>query len=113
MSSRLFSTGARVLGRTSPLARSFQTTTRRFDAVSNATLPARKPVGAFRGGLFGFLFGTTLAGSGVYYYVLQEYKAANDLLTEDIYNLQASVQRLSNYLTTLEDRIEATERRRK
>ncbi len=35
--------------------------------------------------LFGFLFGTVVAGSGVYTYLLQEYKASNDLLTEDIY----------------------------
>ncbi|KAI1323243.1 hypothetical protein F5Y16DRAFT_384326 [Xylariaceae sp. FL0255] len=33
-------------------------------------LPVRKPVGAFRGGLFGFLLGTTLAGGGVYGYTL-------------------------------------------
>lgn len=35
--------------------------------------------------LFGFFFGSTLAGGGVYYYALQEYKASNELLTEDIY----------------------------
>ena len=35
--------------------------------------------------LFGFFMGSTLAGAGVYYYVLQEYKASNELLTEDIY----------------------------
>ena len=35
--------------------------------------------------LFGFFLGSTLAGAGVYYYALQEYKASNELLTEDIY----------------------------
>lgn len=35
--------------------------------------------------LFGFLFGSVLAGGAVYSYVLQEYKASNELLTEDIY----------------------------
>lgn len=35
--------------------------------------------------LFGFFFGSTLAGGAVYYYALQEYKASNELLTEDIY----------------------------
>lgn len=35
--------------------------------------------------LFGFLFGSVLAGGSVYSYVLQEYKASNELLTEDIY----------------------------
>lgn len=35
--------------------------------------------------LFGFLFGCVLSGGAVYSYVLGEYKASNDLLTEDIY----------------------------
>jgi len=35
--------------------------------------------------LFGFLLGSTLAGAGVYYYILEEYKVSNELLTEDIY----------------------------
>lgn len=35
--------------------------------------------------MFGFLLGTTLAGTAVYSYLLKEYKASNELLTEDIY----------------------------
>lgn len=35
--------------------------------------------------LFGFFLGSTLAGAGVYYYVVREYKASNELLTGDIY----------------------------
>ena len=35
--------------------------------------------------LFGFFFGSTLSGAGIYYYVLDEYKLSNELLTEDIY----------------------------
>lgn len=35
--------------------------------------------------LFGFLLGSTLAGASVYYYILEEYKVSNELLTEDIY----------------------------
>jgi hypothetical protein len=35
--------------------------------------------------LFGFLLGSTLTGAGVYYYVLDEYKISNEVLTEDIY----------------------------
>lgn len=35
--------------------------------------------------LFGFLFGSTLAGAGTYYYILEEYRTSNELLTEDIY----------------------------
>lgn len=35
--------------------------------------------------LFGFLLGSFLSGGAAYSYLLKEYKAANDLLTEDIY----------------------------
>lgn len=33
----------------------------------------------------GFLLGSSLAGAGVYSYLLKEYKLANELLTDDIY----------------------------
>lgn len=29
--------------------------------------------------------GSTIAGAGVYYYILEEYRVSNELLTEDIY----------------------------
>jgi hypothetical protein len=35
--------------------------------------------------IFGFLLGSVLAGSGLYYYVVDEYKVSNELLTEDVY----------------------------
>ena len=41
--------------------------------------------------LFGFLLGSTLAGASVYYYILEEYKVSNELLTEDIYVRQSFV----------------------
>merc|ERR1712093_116688 len=91
--------------------RSFQTSTRRFAEVA-APLPVRKPVGAFRGGLFGFLLGSTLAGAGVYYYVLDEYKVSNGLLSEDIYSLQASVQRVRSYVQTLEEKLVELEKKK-
>ncbi|KAF4510535.1 hypothetical protein G6O67_002415 [Ophiocordyceps sinensis] len=77
---------------------------RRMPDAAAVPLPSRKPMGAFRGGLFGFLFGCVLSGGAVYSYLLQEYKASNDLLTEDIYTLQASVARLANYVRNLEDK---------
>ena len=81
--------------------------------------------------LFGFLLGSTLAGASVYYYILEEYKVSNELLTEDIYvcchpspqpqknancllhdsiltmqqALQAAVQRIHSYVTELENKI--------
>ncbi|KAL9476695.1 hypothetical protein ACSS6W_006536 [Trichoderma asperelloides] len=79
-SSRILASGAR---RALTSSRSFHASGQRLNDA--APLPARKPMGAFRGGLFGFLFGSVLAGGAVYSYVLQEYKASNELLTEDIY----------------------------
>ena len=35
--------------------------------------------------LFGFLLGSTTAGAAMYYYVVDEYRISNELLTEDIY----------------------------
>ena len=35
--------------------------------------------------LFGFLLGATTSGAGMYYYVIDEYRVSNELLTEDIY----------------------------
>ena len=46
---------------------------------------ARLTAGGASSRLFGFFFGSTLAGGAVYYYGLQEYKASNELLNEDIY----------------------------
>ncbi|KAK5663394.1 hypothetical protein OQA88_3823 [Cercophora sp. LCS_1] len=108
MAARILLSGVRA----APL-RTFATSTVRRDAVAAAPIPARRPVGALRGGLFGFFFGSTLAGSGVYYYALQDYKASNELLTEDIYALQNAVDRLSKYVGTLEERIESTEKKKK
>lgn len=64
-------------------ARGFHASARRM--ADAAPLPPRKPMGAFRGGLFGFLSGCALSGGTIYSYLLREYKASNDLLTEDIY----------------------------
>ncbi|KAF6228223.1 hypothetical protein HO133_007953 [Letharia lupina] len=63
--------------------------------------------------MFGFLLGSTLAGAGTYYYILEEYKVSNELLTEDIYALQAAVQKIHAYVATLEDKMEAMEKKKK
>ncbi|KAI9926730.1 hypothetical protein MW887_003824 [Aspergillus wentii] len=63
--------------------RSFSTSKSLKDAAAS-TLPARKPVGAFRGGMFGFLSGAVAAGAVVYYYILGEYRVSNEMLNEDI-----------------------------
>ncbi|KAL1880802.1 hypothetical protein VTK73DRAFT_4972 [Phialemonium thermophilum] len=114
MSSRILASATRRLqARTASapkMLRTFQTSARRLDSAS--PLPARKPVGAFRGGLFGFFLGSTLAGAAIYSYILPEYKASNQLLTEDIYALQNAVERLSNYVTTLEEKVDSLQRKK-
>lgn len=70
-------------------------------------------MGAFRGGLFGFFFGSTLTGAAIYYYVLDEYKLSNELLTNDIYALQAAVHRVHEYVQTLEEKLDAVEKKKK
>ncbi|KAF1825017.1 uncharacterized protein K489DRAFT_377556 [Dissoconium aciculare CBS 342.82] len=84
--------------------RSFSTTRTRSAPVVAVT-PPRKPIGAFRGSVFGFLIGTVLAGSGLYYYVVDEYKISNRLLVEDIYALQSAVSRLEGHIKSLEEAI--------
>ncbi|PYH91976.1 hypothetical protein BO71DRAFT_331009 [Aspergillus ellipticus CBS 707.79] len=70
------------------------------------TLPARKPVGAFRGGIFGFLTGSLVASAAVYVYVLGEYRIANESLNEDILALQSATQRLQTYIGELETKVD-------
>jgi hypothetical protein len=45
--------------------------------------------------LFGFLAGATTAGAGMYYYVIDEYRVSNELLTEDIYVRPSVIQPIS------------------
>ncbi|CAF9925187.1 MAG: hypothetical protein GOMPHAMPRED_003819 [Gomphillus americanus] len=64
--------------------RSFQTSATKLNVAAGA-LPISTPVGAFRGGLIGFLLGSSVAAYGTYAWVLKEYRLSNELLTEDIY----------------------------
>ncbi|KAF2399863.1 hypothetical protein EJ06DRAFT_530650 [Trichodelitschia bisporula] len=118
MASGLLARAARASAITAPLRvtnmatprRALQTTSRLMDTSAGA-LPVKKPVGAFRAGLTGFLLGSTISGAGMYYYVLEEYRVANELLTEDIYNLQATLQRIEGYMRVLEDKVAAMEKK--
>ncbi|QIX00986.1 hypothetical protein AMS68_006503 [Peltaster fructicola] len=85
-------------------ARSFQTSQPRYQTIA----PVRRPVGAFRGTIFGFLLGSVAAGYGMYYYIVDDYKVSNNLLTEDIYALQSAVQRLDDHVRSLEDGLKGT-----
>jgi len=90
------------------VGRPFSVSRPRWEA---AALPAKKPVGAFRGGyvlplllllapppgfytpstpflticrIFGFLTGAVVAGASVYYYILNDYRVSNEMLSDDI-----------------------------
>ncbi|KAI4102511.1 MAG: hypothetical protein L6R37_004338 [Teloschistes peruensis] len=89
--------------------RAFKTSSPFLDSAA-ATIPIRKPVGAFRGGMFGFLLGTTLAGASAFYYIIDEYRVSNELLTEDIYALQAAVRSIPNYV---EERLDELKKEKK
>ncbi|GAM34087.1 hypothetical protein TCE0_015f01444 [Talaromyces pinophilus] len=84
----------------------FSTSSHLRTDISSSALPKQRPVGAFRGGLFGFLLGSVAAGVSVYYYILKEYRVSNELLTEDIYSLQNASQKLNKYITELETKID-------
>ncbi|KAL4803764.1 hypothetical protein BDV18DRAFT_144387 [Aspergillus unguis] len=79
---------------------------------AGSTLPAKKPVGAFRGGLFGFLTGTVVAGGAVYYYILGEYRVSNTMLSEDIYALQSATQKLQTYISELETKVDQLQKKK-
>ncbi|CAG8267460.1 unnamed protein product [Penicillium salamii] len=82
--------------------RSFSSSRARLNV---APLPSSKPVGAFRGGVFGFLAGSVAASASVYYYVLGEYKIANEMLSDDISALQMATIKLQSYITELESKL--------
>ncbi|KAJ5287398.1 hypothetical protein N7478_003084 [Penicillium angulare] len=88
------------------ITRPFSVSRPRWEA---APLPARKPVGAFRGGVFGFLSGGVVAGASVYYYILGDYRMANEMLNDDIIvfviqALQSATMKLQKYITELENK---------
>jgi len=76
-------------------------------APSAASVPApKKPVGAFRGGIVGFLFGFSLASSFAAYHLLDEYKLASAALQLSVEELKLSTEKVSAHVR----RIEAVEK---
>ncbi|KAJ5173192.1 hypothetical protein N7492_005785 [Penicillium capsulatum] len=110
------------------VARPFSVSRPRWEA---GPLPAKKPVGAFRGGVFGFLFGAVAAGASVYYYVLGDYRLANEMLSDDISTnhvnsflpvwekfgfhfyqaLQSATIKLQSYITELEFKVDKLQKK--
>ncbi|KZP33574.1 hypothetical protein FIBSPDRAFT_847490 [Athelia psychrophila] len=75
--------------------------------VNVGTAPVQKrPVGGFRGGIVGFLFGFSLASSFAAYHLLEEYKQASAALQASVEELQISTEKVSAHVR----RIEAVEK---
>ena len=78
----------------------------RVPAGTVGTIPVRRPVGGFRGGLLGFFLGFSIASAYTSYYLLQEYKFASSLLQSSVEELQESTAKMTNHL----QRIQAVEK---
>ncbi|KAH8108672.1 hypothetical protein DFH11DRAFT_1066257 [Phellopilus nigrolimitatus] len=68
--------------------------------------PPKQPVGGFRGGIVGFLFGFSLASSFAAYHLLEEYKQASAALQASVLELQTSTEKITAHVR----RIEAVEK---
>ncbi|GAA5937934.1 uncharacterized protein JCM15063_005417 [Sporobolomyces koalae] len=72
----------------------------------------QQPVGAFRGGLIGFLLGLTAVGTYGYYSLLSDYSKASQQLLLSVQELQESTRIVTSQLdkiNQLEDRIQRLE----
>lgn len=61
-----------------------------------------RKVGSVRGTILGFLVGVTATGFGSYYYLLDEYKLANNVVVADVVALQNSIANLERHVKSLE-----------
>ena len=86
-----------------PLARSIRTFATETVVVPPPP-PKPKKVGAFRGGFIGFLLGVTVTGGASYYYLLDQYNAANTVFAADIIALQTSINNLERHVKSLEQK---------
>ncbi|KAJ2913912.1 hypothetical protein MD484_g6494, partial [Candolleomyces efflorescens] len=90
-------------------ARSFVTTNAlRAEATPTpaAVVVQKKPIGGFRGGIVGFLFGFSLASSLAAYHLLEEYQRASAALQASVDELKISTEKVSSHVR----RIEAVEK---
>ncbi|GAA6013890.1 hypothetical protein JCM11491_000459 [Sporobolomyces phaffii] len=99
-------------GRAPPLAVEQLATPPPLATVPPPTRSIQQPVGAFRGGLIGFLLGLTALGGYGYYLLLGDYERASKQLVESVKNLELSTSLISSQLdriSVLETRLESVE----
>ncbi|BGP27874.1 hypothetical protein Rt10032_c14g5217 [Rhodotorula toruloides] len=61
----------------------------------------RRPVGAFRGGLIGFLLGVSMVGGYGYFRLLDDYKQASSALLLSVDELKQSTTQMSTHLSRI------------
>ncbi|GAA6039774.1 hypothetical protein JCM8097_004215 [Rhodosporidiobolus ruineniae] len=61
----------------------------------------RRPVGAFRGGIIGFLLGVSLVGGYGYFQLLDDYAKASRELLDSVEELKGSTEALTTHLTRI------------
>ncbi|SCZ97898.1 BZ3500_MvSof-1268-A1-R1_Chr3-3g06442 [Microbotryum saponariae] len=66
----------------------------------------QRPIGAFRGGLIGFLLGMTTVGIWGYTHLLQDYMTASKALLDSVQELHLSTEKMTSHI----ERIEAVEK---
>ncbi|WWC62238.1 uncharacterized protein I303_104834 [Kwoniella dejecticola CBS 10117] len=75
----------------------------RQEAVGTVgTVPTKRPVGGFRGGILGFLFGFSVSSGLSIYYLQQENKIASGLLLASVEELQQGTGKISSHLDRLQ-----------
>ncbi|KAG9013570.1 hypothetical protein FRB90_005859 [Tulasnella sp. 427] len=93
--------------------RHLSSSTRRLQAEATTATPGatvvdagsvrpKKPIGGFRGGVFGFLLGFSVASAYASYRLLEEYKIASALLQASVEELQASTDKISTHIRRIE-----------
>ncbi|KAG8857324.1 hypothetical protein FRB96_005811 [Tulasnella sp. 330] len=70
--------------------------------VDATTVRPKKPIGGFRGGIFGFLLGFSVASAYASYRLLEEYKIASALLQASVEDLQSSTDKVSTHIRRIE-----------
>ncbi|ODQ64483.1 hypothetical protein NADFUDRAFT_52121 [Nadsonia fulvescens var. elongata DSM 6958] len=63
----------------------------------------RRRIGAIKGGILGFLAGTTLTLTLTYSHILDDYKMANTMAVGDVAALRSSIAALERVITSLEE----------
>ncbi|KAI9291371.1 hypothetical protein K502DRAFT_321292 [Neoconidiobolus thromboides FSU 785] len=64
--------------------------------------PVKPRMSAFRGGLLGFLLGSTIAGASGYYLLINDYQIASGLMLNSVKELQSNTEKVRKYAGSIE-----------